>query len=96
MQTTLGPKLVDLVVAIGKKLGFDTATEVAASESAWVDVVWFDNRIPLISLGVAKPRMRLHPALPVVAFEIELKTGLNAKHIKGSVSNPAARRCDRA
>ena len=66
------------------------------SESAWVDVVWFDNRIPLISLGVAKPKMRVHPALPVVAFEIELKTGLNAKHIKGSVSNPAAKRCDRA
>jgi hypothetical protein len=31
--------------------------------------------------------MRRHPVLPVAGFEIEDKTGLNAKHIKGSLSN---------
>ena len=31
--------------------------------------------------------MRYAPVLPVVGFEIERHTGLNAKHVKGSVSN---------
>ncbi len=31
--------------------------------------------------------MRFTPVLPVAAFEIEIKTGTDAKHIKGSVSN---------
>jgi hypothetical protein len=73
-------RLVDL----GKGLGFDVLTEVEASESAWVDVVWFDKRLPV---GPKKPKMRYAPVLPVAAFEIELQTGLNAKHVKGSVSN---------
>ncbi len=72
---------------MGKHLGFEAAVEVEASESAWVDVVWFDRRVTFDSLSIRKPRMRHHPVLPVVGFEIELKTGLNAKHIKGSVSN---------
>lgn len=84
---TLGGKLVDLVVDMGRKLNFDVATEVEASESAWVDVVWFDKQFSFESLGIKKPKMRLMPVLPVAAFEIEIKTGTNAKHIKGSVSN---------
>lgn len=38
------PSLISLLEAIGRHLGFDVATEVEASESAWVDVVWFDRR----------------------------------------------------
>jgi hypothetical protein len=79
--------LIGLLEAMGRHLGFDVATEVEASESAWVDVVWFDRRIALGPLGIRKPQMRFAPVLPVVGFEVELKTGLNAKHIKGSVSN---------
>jgi hypothetical protein len=79
--------LIDVISAIGNRLGFDVATEVEASESAWVDVVWFDPRISFRTLGVKKPKMRFSPVLPVIGFEVELRTGLNAKHIKGSVAN---------
>lgn len=79
--------LVQLLVKLGEHLGFDVATEVQASEAAWVDVVWFDRRVPFKDLGVSKPRIRFDPVLPTFGFEVELKTGLNAKHIKGSVSN---------
>jgi hypothetical protein len=71
---------------IGKKLNFDVRAEVQASESAYVDLVWFDSRLPLPS-GRKNFNMRYSPVLPVVGFEIELHTGLNAKHVKGSVSN---------
>ena len=73
-----------LLVDLGKSLDFEVLREVEASESAWVDVVWFDKRLPV---GKKKPRMRYAPVLPVAAFEVELQTGLNAKHVKGSVSN---------
>lgn len=86
-SASVGLKLVDLVADIGRTLGFDVATEVEASESAWVDVVWFDRRFAFDHLGIKKPRMRWSPVMPVAGFEIEVKTGLNAKHIKGSVSN---------
>lgn len=79
--------MVDLVADIGRTLGFEVAVEVEASESAWVDVVWFDKRLAFEPLGIKKPKMRWAPVLPVAGFEIEVKTGLNAKHIKGSVSN---------
>jgi hypothetical protein len=61
--------------------------EVKASESAWVDVVWFDQRLGLEVSGFERPDLRRHPVLPVVGFEIEVKTGLNAKYVKGSISN---------
>jgi len=32
-------KLTEIIVELGKKLGFYVATEVQASEAAWVDVV---------------------------------------------------------
>ncbi len=79
-KSTLIQSLIDL----GTSLGFDVLTEVEASESAWVDVVWFDKRLPV---GKKKPRMRYAPVLPVAAFEVEIKTGLHPKHVKGSVSN---------
>ncbi len=82
-KSTLIQQLVDL----GKLCEFEVLTEVEASESAWVDVVWFDKRLPVQALRTAKPKMRYAPVLPVVAFEVEVHTGLNAKHVKGSVSN---------
>jgi len=36
-----------LLIALGKALDFEVLTEVEASESAWVDVVWFDKRLPV-------------------------------------------------
>ncbi len=77
--------LVDVIYQFGLRMGFDVKREVQASESAWVDVVWFDKRLGLTSFP--QPMLRRHPVLPVVGFEIEKKTGLDAKHIKGSASN---------
>lgn len=76
--------ITDRIVKLGQSLDFDVAREVEASESAWVDVVWFDKRLPV---GEKRPRMRYAPVLPVAAFEIERQTALQAKHVKGSVSN---------
>ena len=80
-------RMVKLLTTLGKKLGFDVFTEVEASEAAWVDVVWCDVRFSSACQVGRKPRLRRAPVLPVVAFEVENKTGLNAKHVKGSVSN---------
>ncbi|MGC1362389.1 MAG: hypothetical protein WA419_00640 [Silvibacterium sp.] len=77
-------ELIERLINLGKLLDFDVRTEVEASESAWVDIVWFDKRLPV---GDRIGNMRYAPVLPVVAFEVELHTGLNAKHVKGSVSN---------
>lgn len=76
--------LTELLKKIGSDLNFHVKREVEASESAFVDLVWFDNRFPI---PAKKFRMRYALVLPVVGFEIELHTGLNAKHVKGSVSN---------
>ncbi len=76
--------LTELLKKLGELLDFDVRTEVEASESAWVDIVWFDKRLPP---GEKPFKMRYIPVLPVVAFEVEWGTGLNAKHVKGSVSN---------
>jgi hypothetical protein len=86
-QTPTKSALLDLIVGLGKKLNFDVVTEVEASESAWVDIVWFDKRLPVAALSSMKPKMRYAPVLSVAAFEVELHTALNAKHVKGSVSN---------
>ena len=77
-------ELRNLLKSLGEKLGFNPKAEVEASESAWVDIVWFDKRFPLPAKAL---KMRYAPVLPVVGFEIERKTGLDAKHVKGSVSN---------
>jgi hypothetical protein len=79
--------MVSVLLDLGNKLGFDALREVEASEAAWIDVVWFDRKFSKACPPGKKPRLRRSPALPVVAFEVENKTGLNAKHIKGSVSN---------
>ncbi len=84
---TTKPALVQRLIELGKLLEFDVRAEVEASESAYVDVVWFDKRLPLGALGQRQLNMRYAPVLPVAAFEVELRTGLNAKHVKGSVSN---------
>ena len=76
--------LTDLLVKLGSKLDFDVKTEVEASDSAFVDVVWFDKRLPV---GKKSSNLRYAPVLPVIGFEIEYTTALNAKHVKGSVSN---------
>jgi hypothetical protein len=78
--------LRQLLIEVGNALGFDVRPEVQASDSAFVDLVWFDKRLP-IPTGKKNFHMRYAPVLPVVGFEIELHTGLNAKHVKGSVSN---------
>jgi hypothetical protein len=53
------PPVTQLLIDAGKSLGFDVLTEVEASEgSAYVDVVWFDKRLPV---GTKKPRMRRQP-----------------------------------
>jgi hypothetical protein len=84
---SLGPKLVGVIEALGRALDFDVAREVEASTSAWVDVVWFDKRLSPKSLGIPKRSTRHTPVLPVVGFEVEIRTGTNPKHVKGSVSN---------
>ena len=76
--------IIEVLKDLGKHLQFEVKKEVGASESAWVDLVWFDNRFPTNGF---KSVMRYVPVLPVVGFEIEAHTGLNAKHVKGSVSN---------
>lgn len=68
----------------GSHLGFTVKTEVEASESAYVDLVWFDSRFPIPPKNF---KMRYALVLPTVGFEIEKHTALNAKHVKGSVSN---------
>lgn len=83
----LEDRLITLIADIGVKLGFHSEIESQASESAWVDVVWFDPRLSPHSLGLKQPNLRRTPALPVAGFEVEKRTALNAKHIKGSVSN---------
>jgi hypothetical protein len=66
MVSLAKPTLIERLVQIGSSLGFDVVTEVEASESAWVDVVWFDKRLPLAALSSAKPKMRYAPVLPVL------------------------------
>lgn len=79
--------VIQALVEAGEALGFEVRTEVEASESAWIDVVWFDPRLPLLAAGRNKPKLRYSPVIPVVGFEVEFKTAHNPKHIKGSVSN---------
>jgi len=76
--------LTDLLERLGSTLDFDVKAEVQASESACVDIVWFDKRLPV---GKKSFNLRYAPVLPVIGFEVEWGTGLNAKHVKGSVSN---------
>ena len=41
------PELIQFLVKVGNQLNFDVRTEVQASESACVDVVWFDKQLPI-------------------------------------------------
>jgi hypothetical protein len=79
--------VIDAIGRLGTKLGFEVSSEVGASAGAWVDMVWFDQRLSPSIFGVKTSTIRQAPLLPVVGFEIELATGGSAKHVKGSVSN---------
>ena len=76
------------LIELGKRLDFRVGTEIQASNSAWVDVVWFDERF---DFGPAKGELWSRvktwqqPVLPAVGFEIEASAG--AKPLKGSVAN---------
>lgn len=62
------------LVKLGKKLGFQVGTEIQASDSAWVDVVWFDDKFdfgPMKGEKWSRVKTWLQPVLPVVGFEIE-------------------------
>jgi hypothetical protein len=83
----MSQKLHKAITELGKKLGFDVAAEVPASDSAYVDLVWFDPKLCPRRFGAKTRNIRFAPVLPVVGFEIEYATGSNPKHIKGSVSN---------
>jgi hypothetical protein len=78
--------LIDVLETLGRCLGFEVRKEVEAAEGAFVDMVWFDNRLALPLAGHSV-KMRYQPVLPVVAFEIERRTAGSAKHVKGSASN---------
>ncbi len=79
--------LIRLIADLGEKLGFDVGLEVPASSAAWIDVVWFDQRLSPANFAAKTTTIRYAPVLPVVGFEVELATGGNAKHVKGSVAN---------
>jgi len=77
-----------ILVDLGKKLGFQVGTEIQASDSAWVDVVWFDNKFdfgPAKGEKWSRVKTWRQPVLPVVGFEIEASAG--AKPLKGSIAN---------
>jgi len=78
----------NILVELGKKLGFCVGTEIQASASAWVDVVWFDDRFdygPKKGEKWSDVKTWLKPVLPVACFEIEASPG--AKPLMGSIAN---------
>jgi hypothetical protein len=80
--------VASILVELGRRLGFRVGTEVQASDSAWVDVVWFDDRFdfgPRKGDGWSKVKTWRQPVLPVAGFEIEASVG--AKPLKGSIAN---------
>ena len=80
--------VTNILVELGKKLGFRVGTEIQASDSAWVDVVWFDDRFdfgPKKEDKWSKVKTWRQPVLPVAGFEIEASAG--AKPLKGSIAN---------
>ena len=78
-------RIYDMLKQVGEALQFQVFTEVAARSEYWVDLVWFDNRIPSALFG-EKPNLSNSFMLPVAAFEIEVATG-SGKPIKGSIKN---------
>jgi hypothetical protein len=78
--------LREVICKLCEKLGFEVEREVPAFSSAWVDVVWFDKRFRFPKPKSKETLLRV-PKLPVVGFEIEYKTAINPKHVKGSITN---------
>jgi len=80
--------VTNILVELGKKLGFSVGTEIQASDSAWVDVVWFDDRFdfgPTKGDKWSKVKTWRQPVIPIAGFEIEASVG--AKPLKGSIAN---------
>ena len=80
--------VINILVELGKKLGFSVGTEIQVSDSAWVDVVWFDDRFdfgPKKGDKWSKVKTWRQPVIPIAGFEIEASAG--AKLVKGSISN---------
>jgi len=80
--------VTNLLVELGKRLGFHVGTEIQASDSAWVDVVWFDDRFdygPMKGERWSRVKTWRQPVLPIAGFEIEASIG--AKPLKGSIAN---------
>ncbi|MFC1667628.1 hypothetical protein ACFL0P_07230 [Candidatus Omnitrophota bacterium] len=79
--------IVKMLKEIGESRNFTVLTEVAAAKGEyWVDLVWFDSRIPASLFGKKKPHLNNSFMLPLVAFEIEVATSAG-KHIKGTIKN---------
>jgi hypothetical protein len=81
--------VTETLLELGRKLGFKVSAEVNASESAWVDVVWFDSKFDFGPTEQDDRWVKLktwrQPVIPLVGFEIEASA--NAKTVKGSVAN---------
>jgi len=80
--------VTEILVDLGRRLGFEVGLEIQASSSAWVDVVWFDEKFdfgPLKGESWSRVKTWRQPVLPVVGFEIEASAG--TKTLKGSVAN---------
>jgi len=78
-------KIFDMLKEIGEALHFEVFTEVPAKGEYWIDMVWFDRRIPSSLFG-KKTNLKNSFMLPVIAFEIEISTS-SGKHIKGTIKN---------
>ncbi len=80
--------MTNILIELGRHLGFEVGSEIEAGESAWVDVVWFDKRFdygPTKREKWSRVKARRQPVLPVAAFEIEGSAG--SKPLKGSIAN---------
>ena len=80
--------VTEILIELGRKLEFRVGTEIQASDSAWVDVVWFDSRVdfgPEKGERWSRVKTWRQPVLPIVGFEIEASAV--AKRLKGSVAN---------
>jgi len=64
--------VTEILVDLGRGLGFKVGMEIQASSSAWVDVAWFDEKFdfgPLKGESWSRVKTWRQPVLPVVGFE---------------------------
>jgi len=78
-----------LLLKLGTNLGFHVGEEIQASDSAWVDIVWFDSKFDYGPTSAEDRWIRVKtwrlPVIPIVGFELEASAG--TKTVKGSVAN---------